>query len=190
MRDVVVELGPVAGLGVVRERAEPGELLVESRADRLLEERIGRGRGAQLGAAEIVGAALQQRERERHRAVLVQRRQVLGDELALERDRRGGDDDLEARRNGRREVREALSRAGRRLGNEMVSGAHRLGDRSHEELLSVALLAFHPRDRRAEQLQRIGPPGDGRAYSHCANLGKVHRTHAPRLRSGYLAVPY
>ena len=36
-------------------------------ADRLLEQRVGRGRGAQLGPAEVVRAALQQRERERQR---------------------------------------------------------------------------------------------------------------------------
>ena len=51
----------------------------------------------QLGAAHVVRPALQQRVREAEPAVLLQRGQVLAHELTLQRDRRGRDDDLEAR---------------------------------------------------------------------------------------------
>ena len=56
---------------VFGERAQAFEVLGESQPDRLFEQRVGRGRGAQLGAAQVVRPALQQREREREVDVLL-----------------------------------------------------------------------------------------------------------------------
>ena len=108
--DLPIDLGTVARLRSLGELAEVLLLATEVRADRLLEQRVGRAGGPQLGATHIVRPALQQREGEADASVLAQRRKVLADELALQRDRRRRDDDLQTRSDGRYEVREARDR--------------------------------------------------------------------------------
>ena len=156
--DLAIELGTVAGLRSLGELAEVLLLATEVRADRLLEQRVGRAGGPQLRAAHIVRPALEQREREADASVLAQRRKVLADELALQRDRRRRDDDLQTRRDGRHEVREALARTGRRFGDEMMATDQRVTDRGGELVLPRARLASDPGDHRVEQRERIGSP--------------------------------
>ena len=77
--------------------------------------------------AEVVVAALDQREREVPGQDVGQQRQVLGDELLLQSDvRRGDDDPLAALRGvvGRRDaVADALAGAGRSLGHDVLAAA-------------------------------------------------------------------
>ena len=120
--DLDVELRAVAGLRALRELAEPLELAREARADRLLEQRVGRGRGPQLRrGTDSSTRPFKQREREANdpRAPASAGRS-LPVELALQHDRRRRDDDPQARRDRGDEIRQALARTGRRLGEEMV----------------------------------------------------------------------
>ena len=156
--DLPIDLGTVARLRSLGELAEVLLLATEVRADRLLEQRVGRAGGPQLRATHIVRPALQQREGEADASVLAQRRQVLADELALQRDRRRRDDDLQTRSDGRYEVREALARTGRRFGQEMMPTDQRVTDRGGELVLPRARLASDPGDHRVEQRERIGSP--------------------------------
>ena len=158
VRNVVVDLGAVAGLRLVGEGAQAMQVLRERDAHRLFEQCVGCRRGAQLRPAEIIRTALEEHEREGHVDVFLERRKVFRHELALQRDGRGRDDDLEPRRDGRGEVGEALARPGGRLGDEMVAGADGVGDRGRERHLPVALLAAEAARRRRRE-----PPSGRRA---------------------------
>ena len=131
-------------------RGEPG-------GHRGLEQRVGFGGRAQLRAAQIVRATLQQREGERHRAVLRDRRKVLLHELALQRDRRRRHDDLEPRRDRGGEVGEALARTGRCLGDEMMTFGDRGDPRRSRARADPrdARRRIRPRSRRAARADRL-----------------------------------
>ena len=110
--------------------------------------RRARRRPAASRAAHVVRPALQQREGEADAAVLAQRRKVLADELALQRDRRRRDDDLQTRSDGRYEVREALARTGRCFGQEMMATDQRVARRRRRARAA----------RRAPRLRSRRPP--------------------------------
>ena len=87
------------------------------------------GQPRQLELADIAPAPLGQREAERLRQQRGQGRQVLGDQLLLQRDGGGGDDDArvarQRQRDGGRAVGERLAHAG--AGLDHGDGAHRVG---------------------------------------------------------------
>jgi hypothetical protein len=150
--------------GPVTDRRRAGQLgeVLHVRGERGghggLEQRVGFGGGTQLRAAQVIGAPFQQRERERNRAVLRDRREILLHELTLKRDRRRRDHDLEARRDRGGQVGEALPRTGRCLGNEMMTFGDRGRDGRRELTLTVPVLAAEPDDGRVEERERIGSP--------------------------------
>ena len=124
------ELGPVAGLGRVEPALHrlPGALVAAvGEQDRL--------EALQLPAAEVVRAPLQHLDAhvapERGRCD----RDVLREQLLLERLRRGGDDDAAPRLERRHEVREALADAGAGLGDEVLAGRERVLDAGGERSL-------------------------------------------------------
>ena len=102
----------------------------------------------------------------------------LADELRLQRDRGGGDDDTPARRDRGRKVGEALARTGRRLGNEMVASFERVGDRIGEGELALAFFPAQRGDGRGEERAVVGRHGSGEEHAD---------VHACRERFALLA---
>jgi len=83
-------------------------------------------------------------------------RQVARDDLPLQREGRGGDDDLlvvvHRVRHRRDEVAQRLARAGTGLDEQVLPGVDRGGDRAGHLVLPLAVPATESRDGEVEQL--------------------------------------
>ena len=79
-------------------------------------------------AAQIVRAALEQRDARRHADGAGDQRQVLVEELVLQRARAGGDEHALAREQRGHQIREGLAGAGARLDHERRTVFHRERD--------------------------------------------------------------
>jgi hypothetical protein len=75
--------------------------------------------------ADVVRAALEERERHRELERVAHERQVALEELVLQRLRAGGDDHLAAVEQGRHEIRERLAGAGAGFGDQRAAPAMR-----------------------------------------------------------------
>ncbi len=95
------------------------------------------GRGAfEMVVADVVGAALEERERDRHAERGAHERQIALEELVLQRLRTRGDDDLAAVLERGDEIGERLAGAGARFGDQRCPRANRFRHRfGHRELL-------------------------------------------------------
>ena len=163
--------------------------------------RVSRRAAVQLVQAQVVAAALEDRERrlaaEQRRQRLGQPRQVAVDELALQRDRRGGDDDRACRvRDGvpdrGHEVGQRLAGAGARLHGEVLAGVDRLADGLGHLDLPSRRCAADGGDRGVEQLGDAGQlrgrrwpsarsgSGGTRPAPRAGYAGAVRRTRAER----------
>ncbi len=112
----------------------------------------------QLATAEVVLAALD----DRHRHVTPERgsreRNVVAEQLLLERLGRRGDDDAETRFERRQEIGETLADTGAGLGDEVTAGRERRGDLGRERGLLGALLELGQRARKRRRRGRSGRP--------------------------------
>jgi hypothetical protein len=111
--------------------------------------------------ADVVVAALEQRERERPRQHAREHRQVLPDELLLQRDVRGRDHDallLVVRVvNGRHRVRDRLAGSARPFAEGVTPAAHGLVDHAGERHLALAhLVAGEPRGEEPAVPEDLG----------------------------------
>ena len=79
-------------------------------------------------AAQIVGAALEQRDARRAAERRGHQRQVLGEELILQRAGAGGDQHAQARQQRRHQVGEGLAGAGAGLDHQRFARAQGVGD--------------------------------------------------------------
>ncbi len=179
-----VEVVPVAGVGVVRPVVQPLHLLGEGPLPTGPLELLGAFEGAlvlvllagHLAFADVVVAALEQRERrpaaQDRRDGVHQARQVDGDELVLERQRRRRDHDGLARRERRAQVRQGLAGAGAGLDEQVAAGADGLGHRlGHAALAVPGAAARGGGDRRVEDFERrFGDAGGhfGRRGHRCS----------------------
>jgi hypothetical protein len=145
-------------------RKVPGPGLARPAADARQHARVRRGNPGQLRnrlrqlqpvQAQVVRAALQQRESRRTAECLRDGRQVAVEELVLERARAGRDDDLAAGQERRHQVGESLARAGAGLDRHHPARCERLADPVGHELLLTPRLEVRDdarqRPLRAEQ---------------------------------------
>ena len=103
------------------------------------------GRGAlEMVVADVVRAALEQRERRGHAERGAHERQVALEELVLQRLRARRHDDLAAVEQCGNEIRERLARAGAGLGDERCA----LGDRARDGVGHRELLGAEPEARQ------------------------------------------
>ena len=137
--------------------------------------------GADPVEAGVVGAALEDGVRRVEAGHVLDRLDQPGevalDELVLQGEGRGGDDDALVVEHRRDEVAQRLAGAGAGLDEEVAALLHRLGDLGRHLHLAVALLPAEGGDRRAQHL------ADGRGGS--GGLG-----HQSTLRGGADAPSY
>ena len=158
------ELVAVAGLGVAAPLVDALDRAPERRDREGVEQLLGLvdvvAVAVQLVQAQVVAAALEDRERrrpaEQRRERLRQPGQVPVDELALQRDRRRRDDDRGAALDGvpdrRHEVGQRLAGAGARLHRQVLAGGDRLPDGLGHGVLPVAPRTADGGDRGVEEL--------------------------------------
>ena len=100
--------------------------------------------------AQVVGAAFHQRRRERDAERLLQRGQILEEDLLLEILGAGGDQHAMAAQDRRDQIRERLSRAGSRFGQQRPAGFDDRRDRlGHAPLAVARLVAVEDAGERA-----------------------------------------
>ena len=174
------ELGAVAGLGRVEPALHrlPGAGVAPVGEQERLE-------ALELAAAEVVRAALQHLDAD----VAAERgrgdRDVLREQLLLERLGRGRDDDPPPRLERRDEVGEALADAGARLGDEVLAGRERVLDAGGERGLLAPRLVVGKRMR-----ERAAGAEDvlHRGQTTRAN-GRSHGAREPRRKGAICAFP-
>ena len=114
----------------------------------------------QAVAAQVIGAALEQRGRHADAERIAHARQVAVVELVLQRAGAGGDDRLQPRQQRRHEVGEGLAGAGAGFGEQHVARVERVGDRLRQPLLRRARNEAGNGVARARRLRRA-PRGCG-----------------------------
>ena len=140
-----------------REGDDPGEVpRVLARGQAAL------GGGAlEMMVADVVRAALEQRERHRELQRVADERQVALEELVLQRLGAGGDDDLAAVEQRRDEIGEGLAGAGAGFGDQRAAlrdgRGHRIG---HRELLRAEAEARQRAGQRRRRRPRSRPAPD------------------------------
>jgi hypothetical protein len=184
VRDARDELVPVPGLGVRRPVVQARHVAAQGGDGEGVEELLLGGVLAhrvvavQLVQAEVVPAALEDRERGRAPEQRLERLRDPGEvpvhELALQRDRGGGDDDRgvpDHRVPDRRdEVGQGLPRARAGLHREVLAAGQRLADGLRHRVLPLAARATDRRDGRLEQLGHAGEVGLGGSGRHSSTL--------------------
>ena len=110
-------------------------------------------------ATQVVCAALQQRDARRPPERCTHQRQVLGEQLVLERTRSGGDQNARAREQRRHQIGKGLARASARLDHQRLArGERRAHALRHAQLLAPHLeVRERPRERAvaAENVLKI-----------------------------------
>jgi hypothetical protein len=177
----VVTLAAAAGLGLLLRPLAQLEDLLGHGAHRHVDEGalVVGDAGADAVQAGVVGAALEHGVRRVEAGDVLldltdrldQPRQVALDELVLQGEGRGGDDDALVVEHRRDEVAQRLAGAGAGLDEEVAALLHRLGDLGRHLDLAVALLASEGADRGGQHLL------DGRG-------GGVGLGHQRTLRGG------
>jgi hypothetical protein len=145
----VAELGAVAGLG-------PCLPLFDHRQ----QERIGGGAGAVLVEpvqAQVIRPALHQRRSELHAERVLQRRQVLEEDLLLQVLGAGGDEQTPAAKNGGNQVSERFAGAGTGFHEQRAAVVDGRGNGLCHRPLSLArLVAVHRARQHAVRRERAG----------------------------------
>ena len=156
-----VELGLVAGRGLLRPRPHPRQLLGGGPVGCDVEGEL-LARPIELGEAldaDIVGAALQDAEPQRAIDVSGQEGEVLGRELVLEGLGRGRHDDATAAGDGGHQVGERLAGAGPGLDGEVPPGLDRCGDGPEHGPLARAVLGATGQAGQHGVEERFGSAG-------------------------------
>lgn len=164
----VVTLAAAAGLGLLLRPRPQLEDLLGHRPHRHVDEGalVVGDAGADAVEAGVVGAALEHRVGRVEAGDVLDRldqpREVALDELVLEGEGRGGDDDALVVEHRGDEVAQRLAGAGAGLDEEVTPLGHRLGDLGGHLHLAVALLPAEGRDRGGQHLGDGGGGGLGR----------------------------
>ena len=162
------ELGAVAGLG----RVEPALHRLPGAGVAAVGEQE-RLEALQLAAAQVVRAALQHLDADVASDRGCGDRDVLREQLLLERLGRGGDDHAAPRLERRDEIGEALADAGARLGDEMLAGRERVLDAGCERGLLAPRLVLGERMRER--------PAGAEDVLHRRQTTRANgRSHSPR----------
>src|SRR5690606_24829345 len=142
-----------------------------------------RERGFEPVQAQVVVAALQQRDLDRPADDAAEQRQVPGVQLVLQRARAGGDDGLAARQQRRREIRERLADAGAGLDRNVLPVLHRGTDDFRHLPLRVAIgeIPAPPRQRPVSTEQLGKPLHGGTITEFDAPPAAPKRTAASRF---------
>ena len=134
------------------------------------------GGARQAVAAQVVAATLEQRDPRRPPERGAHQRQVLREQLVLQRARAGGDQHARPGEQRRHEVGEGLAGAGARLDDQRLAP----GERGSDALRHAQLLATHPEVRQR--------PLEGPALTEY--VFKIqHEEQRPRLRHRRILAP-
>ena len=161
LRDVG-QRAAIAGLGRAGER---DDLRQVPRVVARRKAPVGRG-SLEMMVADVVRAALEQRERDRNLQRVAHERQVALEELVLQRLGAGGHDHLAAVQERRHEIREGLAGAGAGLGDQCAAARDRVRDGvGHRELLRAKAKAGQRAGQEAALAEDRGQlaVGDARA---------------------------
>ena len=185
------ELVAVAGRGLLGPLVQPRDLAAErgdlEGVEELVVARVlGLRAGLDLVAAQVVAAALEDREArgaaEGLRQRLGETREVAVDQLGLQRDGGGGDDDrlvgLQCVPDRGHEVGERLPGAGPGLDGEVLPGAQRPLDGRGHVLLALALSAPEGLDGGGEEVGHRGRL----AHRRISRLGHRRPPPSPGIR--------
>ncbi len=134
-RSVLRHVGELAAVAALRRPREGDDLRQVTRILARRQPTFAR-RPLEVMVADVIGAALEQRDRDRQAQRIADHRHVALVELVLQRLRAGRDDHLAAVEQRGHEVRERLAGAGTGLGDQATARRDRLGDRlGHRQLL-------------------------------------------------------
>ena len=181
----VGERAAVAGLRRARERDDARQMAcVLARGEASLG-----GGSRQMMMADVVGAALEQRDRQRKTQRVADEREVALEELVLQRLRPRGNDHLAAVEEGGHEIREGLAGAGARLGDQR--GARGDGVRNrlrHRELLRPEAKSRERARQRSAVAEYRGQSRVGRRCLDAAGDGESARQFVLLGLAGVLAL--